>query len=283
MYHHVSPEPGLVTVSPENFERQMEQVRDAGYTALSADQFLQFLAGTADVPSKALLITFDDGYLDNFVYGFPILQRHGLRAIIFAVTGWISNGEIRPHAGTANSAELLPTPNHKVCKAAIREGRADDVMLRWSEIRHMEKAGVVEVHSHTHTHQRWDQEFSEPRARLAALEQDLYCSRDALRSCLNRASEHLCWPWGYTEPGYSEIASKAGFHAQYTVRKGINVRGSDPQAVSRIVVKDRSDRWILNRLWLFRHSFTGRIYTRLRGNDEPVLPNRDVPAEKAKA
>src|SRR5690606_34218981 len=76
MYHHVSPSPGMVTTSPARFEQHIAWLRREGWSALTADEFAGHLAGRP-VPPKSVLITFDDGYLDNWLYAHPILQRHG--------------------------------------------------------------------------------------------------------------------------------------------------------------------------------------------------------------
>ncbi len=266
MYHHVSPCPGLVTVSPGTFVRQMEYVRRAGYTALNTDRFLAFLKGRETVPAKSVLITFDDGYLDNYVHAFPVLEKLGLHAVIFVVTGWVGDGPVRPSAAEGDNRSLPPTPNHRDCKAAIRFGRADEVMLRWSEIETMEASGAVEIHSHTHRHVRWDQEHLEVEKRLAVVKKDLSESRDILQKRLGKRSEHLCWPWGYFEPAYQEVAREVGFAVQYTIFKGVNMAGSDPARVPRVVVKDRPGFWFATRLWIYRHSFAGRLYARLLRN-----------------
>lgn len=265
MYHHVTPNPGLVTVSPHTFENQMQSLASKGYTALSADHFLEFVSGKRKVPAKSVLITFDDGYLDNYVYAFPVLQRMDLHAVLFTVTGNVGDGPARPHAG--QSGAVLPAcPNHRTCKDAIANGHADQVMLRWSEIEMMEASGAMEIHSHTHTHTRWDKQINDEAQRLAALEQDLALSQATLQQRLGHKSAHLCWPQGYFEPGYQAVAQKLGFEAQYTTIKHVNTAGTSPQHIGRIVVKDRSDAWLARRLSIYASPLLGRLYSALRGD-----------------
>jgi len=263
MYHHVSPHPGLVTVSPETFEEHMSYLARRKYRALSADAFLEFLQGKRTLDGRNVLITFDDGYLDNYVYAYPILKRHGLMATIFTITGLMGEGPARPHRGAGTS--LPATPDHRACKAAVAEGRADEVMLRWSEIEAMEASGAVEIHSHTHSHVRWDQMHPDKAQRLAAVEADLAASREALKSRLRKDSRHLCWPWGYFEPEYQAVAARVGFVAQYATVRGVNVAGSDPECIARLVMKDRPGGWFATRVWAYSHSRIGEFYSRLRG------------------
>jgi peptidoglycan/xylan/chitin deacetylase (PgdA/CDA1 family) len=263
MYHHVCPHSGLVTVSPETFEEHIAYLARKKYRALAADEFLEFLQGKRALDGRNVLITFDDGYLDNYVYAFPILKRYGLKATIFIITSLMGAGAARVHLG---AGRILPaTPDHRSCKAAVAEGRADEVMLRWSEIETMETSGAVEIHSHTHSHLRWDQLHTDKAQRLAAVEADLAATRAALKSRLGKDSCHLSWPWGYFEPEYQEIAAGAGFGAQYATTRGVNIAGSNPQCIPRLVVKDRPVGWFATRVTIYQNAFLGRIYSRLRG------------------
>lgn len=263
MYHHVSPSPGLVTVHPETFAAHMEHLVRGGYSTLRADQFFDWLQGRAKVPEKSVLITFDDGYLDNYVHAYPTLKRLGLHAVIFLVTDWM--GEGRPRAHAAESREVPPLPSHKECKRAIAEGRADSVMLRWAEIERMQADGVMEFHSHTHTHVRWDTLYPEFTARLDAVRQDLILARDTLEQRLGHSSRHLCWPWGYYDANYQDIARELGYHAQYTVERGLNLRGENPLFIKRIDTKEKPGAWLKRRLDLYSHPWLGRAYLKLRG------------------
>ena len=264
MYHHVCPNPGLVTVSPETFEEHVAYLARRGYAALAADAFLEFLQGKRPLTGRNVLITFDDGYLDNYVYAYPILKRYGLKATIFAVTGNIGAGAARTYLGAGKS--LPVTPDHRACKAAVMDGRADEVMLRWSEIEAMEASGAVEIHSHTHSHVRWNQLFPDKAQRLAAVEDDLTISRGELKRHLGKDSCHLCWPWGYFEPEYQGIAANLGFKAQYATTRGVNIAGGDTQRIARLVAKDRPPGWLATRMLIFQNAALGRFYCRLRGD-----------------
>ncbi|MDQ3261744.1 MAG: polysaccharide deacetylase family protein [Pseudomonadota bacterium] len=262
MYHHVSPNPGLVTVSPGTFTDHMGYLARAGYTTLTADQFLGFLQGSYPAPSNSVLITFDDGYLDNYVYAYPTLRSLGLHAVIFCVTGWLSDGRPRNHVGASTA---LPTcPNHSACKQVIAAGRADEVMLRWSEVQQMSDDGTIEVHSHTHTHTRWDKLIPDAEQRTKELDQDLLHSQQTLLARLGKQSNHLCWPQGYLDAAYQTAATRLGFVAQYTTLQHVNTRTTAPNHIGRFVAKDLPANWLATRLFLYSRPIMGSLYHRLR-------------------
>jgi peptidoglycan/xylan/chitin deacetylase (PgdA/CDA1 family) len=88
MYHHVTPQGGMINASPEHFEQHLQWLKKHGWTSLTTEQFVGHLQGQG-VPPKSVLITFDDGYLDNWVYAYPLLKKYGFNAVIFLVTSWI--------------------------------------------------------------------------------------------------------------------------------------------------------------------------------------------------
>jgi peptidoglycan/xylan/chitin deacetylase (PgdA/CDA1 family) len=262
MYHHVSPNPGLVTVSPATFTDHMDYLARAGYTTLTADEFLGFLQGSYPAPAKSVLITFDDGYLDNYVYAYPTLRTFGLHAVIFGVTGWLSDGKPRNYVG--ESTELPICPNHSACKQAIAVGRADDVMLRWSEVQRMGEDGTVEIHSHTHTHTRWDKVIPNAEERAQRLAEDLSDSRQTLLARLGKESSHLCWPQGYFDAAYQTTANRLGFIAQYTTSQHVNTHTTASKNIGRFVAKDRAANWLAIRLFLYSSPRLGSLYQRMR-------------------
>lgn len=255
MYHHVSPAPGLVTILPERYRAQMAWLANNGYRSLTAGQFAAFLAG-APTPAKSVLITFDDGWLDNWIHAHPILAEFGLHAVLFAVTGWIGNG---PARGTA------PPLDHRNGKAAIAAGRTDDAMLRWSEIEAMAAAGTFECHSHTHSHTRWDRQMPPGPARDEALAADLASSRETLARRLGCTSSHLCWPQGYYDEDHIRVARAAGFSHLYTTENRPSWPGADPLRIGRQVGKDKGAFWFGSRMHLYSSPILGRLYSRLRG------------------
>jgi len=260
MYHHVSPAPGLVTMTPENFRAQVRWLAKHDYTTIGCDQLARFLAGES-LPARSVMLTFDDGYLDNYVHAHPILAEFGLHAVLFVITGQLGAGPARASAG---EGALPPTPSHRDCAAAVTAGRADDVMLRWSEVDRMRAAGTFEFHSHTHSHTRWDRSEADPATRHARLASDLALSREAMQQNLGAVSSHLCWPQGYHDAGYRATARAAGFTHLYTVDRGTCLAQTPTEGIPRIAVKDKGGFWLGSRVRMYGHPWLSSLYGRLR-------------------
>lgn len=257
MYHHVTPSGGSLSCSVKNFESQMRFLAKHGYTSLTAEQFAAFLRGEA-MPKKAVVLTFDDGYLNNYQYAHPILQKYGMHALMFLITQYIHDGVPRPTM--LNGADPNHSPGHHECKKLMAEGRANEVMLRWEEVRAMQAANTFEFHSHTHTHHRWDLDTDKVN-KNKHIREDLQQSQTEFKQHLGAVSDHLCWPQGYFDEDYVAIAKDLGFNYLYTTDAyGMNKAYGAADHIYRIAVRNRPGLWLAQRLWLASHPHLGPLY-----------------------
>ena len=105
--------------------------------------FISEMAQNGCKVGKAIYLSFDDGYLDNWVYAFPLLKKYGIKATIFCSTDYIDGNEVcRPTLedvwnGKLKQSELTPWGFCSVC-----------------ELREMERSGLIDIQSHTVTHDK---------------------------------------------------------------------------------------------------------------------------------
>jgi len=81
-----------VSASPLEFDRQMKYLK-RWFNVITIDDLVEWLEGQQNLPPFAALITFDDGYLDNYMFAFPILQKYGVGATIYLTTGHIATDQ----------------------------------------------------------------------------------------------------------------------------------------------------------------------------------------------
>ncbi len=92
MYHKVwSGICDHLTITPERLREQWEYLKNAGFHTLSLLDYLAIAAGTKPKPDKAILITFDDGYVNNLTYAYPLLQELGWQATFFIIGATLNN------------------------------------------------------------------------------------------------------------------------------------------------------------------------------------------------
>jgi len=141
-YHHVNPEyKSVITVSPELFEGQLLLLKKMGYEAITLRDFEERLYEKRSVPSRSVVITFDDGFYDNYKFALPILKKHGFKATIFLSTDFIRSAKENP----------APRVIEDDFKAAMLKKNYSG-FLRWEDIAEMAGSGLIDLEPHTRYH-----------------------------------------------------------------------------------------------------------------------------------
>ena len=110
-YHNVAteeeiantPEENLWTISVDNFEKQMKFLHDFKFKTLTLDEFYKWKKGELEVPFNSVLVTFDDGYLSNYEYAYPILKKYNINATAFIIGKNLKNKTSDEWSGNLNS------------------------------------------------------------------------------------------------------------------------------------------------------------------------------------
>ena len=99
MFHYISDPPPYadairrdLSVSPDGFERYLIWLRQDGFSSISLHELVLHLTMGYSLPEKPVVITFDDGYVDNYANAFPLLLRYGFSATFFLITGFLDGG-----------------------------------------------------------------------------------------------------------------------------------------------------------------------------------------------
>lgn len=93
-YHQVTDEPldpdfEVYNVPPAEFIAQLDYLQAEGYTTITLQDFMRVVHGKGTLPDKPIVLTFDDGYRDNYTTMLPILEAHGMTAIVYVITNQI--------------------------------------------------------------------------------------------------------------------------------------------------------------------------------------------------
>lgn len=86
-YHMVNYDEEIYSISPDEFDQQMQYLEANGYTAISLSELFAARDGKQKLPDKPIIITFDDGYADNLTTALPIMEKHGLKGTVFVISG----------------------------------------------------------------------------------------------------------------------------------------------------------------------------------------------------
>lgn len=182
MYHSISdrdPSNSLL-VSPSEFENEMAWLHDNGFTSLSLDE-LYYSLTTGNVPAKPVVITFDDGYDDNYTNAYPILKKYGLIGNFFVITDYI---------GT-------------------KQGFMNVDMLK-----EMHSNGMI-IESHTSNHQELKNISDD--AKISSIKN----AQNFLKENLNIDSKFICYPVGRYDESTKNIVSSLGIKLAVTTEPGL--------------------------------------------------------------
>ena len=85
MYHSIlkdSARQGKYVISPAVLAADLGALQAKGYTAVTVSDLLAYVQDGADLPEKPVMITFDDGYYNNYIYAYPLLKQRGMKAVV---------------------------------------------------------------------------------------------------------------------------------------------------------------------------------------------------------
>ncbi len=206
MYHRVGPilasQPAItqrLTVSPADFTAQMTWLHAHGYHAVTPLRAFEALEYGRSLPSKPVMITFDDGYRDILWHAAAVLHRLHMPATAYIITGRVSG----------------PDPS----------------FLTWPELTRLETFGFT-IGSHTVTHR--DLRLMSATEALGELRN----SRRALERHLGRPVQWLAYPFGAENASVVALAAKAGYVLALTTQGGALQSAAAPLLLHRFEVSD---------------------------------------------
>jgi hypothetical protein len=149
VYHSVSldwewlPWSDQIAIDPDKLDRQLAFLKRRGFTFIpTAELVAQRRQGATGNPD-ALVVHFDDGYLDNWVAVYPILKAHCVPATIFVSLDFVAEGE-----------SLRPTLDDLAAGRCTAEALVWPGYMNWAEIRALDEAGLIDIQPHGVDHAR---------------------------------------------------------------------------------------------------------------------------------
>lgn len=198
-YHQINDtEHNSLTVNTKQFEAQMKYLAESGYTPITPAEMLDAWEGKGTLPEKPVIITFDDGYLDNYNHAYPILQKYGLKATIFLISDYVST-----------------YPNY----------------LTWADALEMQESGLIDFESHTLSHEELTKAPSTEEAKKQLTE-----SKKALEWHLGHPVTFIAYPCGEYDETLEDLTKDAGYRAAFTVNYGLAEPGEDPFILDRVPI-----------------------------------------------
>lgn len=211
MYHRIADIPGdRNTVHPRMLAEQLAYLKQQEYNSITLRDLELHLTAKTPLPPKPIILTFDDGYEDNFTNALPLLQEYGMKATVFVVAGWI---------GRNNGWENYPGKPH--CQ-----------VMSWEQLQQWQEAGM-DIGSHTMNHSALSRLTNEE------IKVELAISKNLLEEKLNREIEFLCYPYGDFDQRVKETAQAVGYRGALAIFQGTSLWRNDLWSLRRVVISCR--------------------------------------------
>ncbi|GAB4140289.1 MAG: hypothetical protein Tsb009_09560 [Planctomycetaceae bacterium] len=218
MYHRITDIiPGKPTptwnVTPKRFYAQLRGLLSRGYTPRALRDVLSMHIAGRPIPPRTFVVTFDDGYANNFLQATPILKKLGVPATVFLATAYLDSRTPFPFddwsaAGSSNVPEDSWRP------------------LTTDECRAMSADGLIEIGAHTHSH-------GDFRNRPDELRNDLEICKRELASRFGIESPTFAFPYGtrklgFSGPQLSSVVQQVGMQCSLTTESELVTPNCNP-------------------------------------------------------
>ena len=201
MYHYIrnNPDPAdkmgeALSVPPEKFQREMDWLRDNGYSAVTFDDLQTYLSGRRPPPAHPVVLTFDDGYADFYTTAMPILRQHTFIAVAYVVTGFLNR------------------PGYLTSEQVFQLDHGDGVQIG--------------VHSVSHP--------DLTRVPPGQLQHELVDSRSTLERLLGHKVLDFCYPGGRFNDAVIRAVQAAGYRDATTTQPGTVHSAADRYSWTRV-------------------------------------------------
>lgn len=216
MYHALLKDTarhGRYVVSPEVFERDLVYLKEHGYTPVFIEDLICYTKGE-ELPEKPVVITFDDGYYNNYVYAYEIARRLTCKIVISPIGRW---ADYYTETGEENAYYTHAT---------------------WARLKEMVDSGLVELQNHSYDSHTVKGRTGVKRCSGESLEayedylrSDLQMAQEAIRLHTGRAPTAMVYPFGAYNASTAEIVKTMGFSATLTCEEKIPIITRDPESL----------------------------------------------------
>ncbi len=217
MYHALLKDEayhGRYVVSPAEFEQDLLYLKRHGYTTILVEDLIAYTQG-GSLPEKPILLTFDDGYYNNYLYAFPLAQKYQCKFVISPIGRYADQ---YTETGETNAYYTHAT---------------------WDQLKEMADSGLVEVQNHSYNlhanrggREGAGQKPGETDAQYEALlAEDLGRAQEAVKSHLGKAPQAFVYPFGAMSKASPGIVKKLGFAATMTCREKTAKVTRDPESL----------------------------------------------------
>jgi biofilm PGA synthesis lipoprotein PgaB len=242
-YHNIlddpMDDPEKYTISTAELVQQFSWLKQHGYHAISVADLIEAKSGGMTLPPKAVLLTFDDGYVSFYTRVYPLLKEFNYPAVLGLVGSWLQMKE----------GEKIPYEGHDYTRKHL---------LSLNQIREMSSSGLVEIASHTYdlhhgilanpqgnmlpaaiarSYDPQTRSYENDARYLSRIRSDLAMNSDFIQKITGKRPRVIVWPYGRYNQSTVEIARSLGMPVSLTLNDGVNSIDQPLDQVKRVLIE----------------------------------------------
>ena len=218
MYHSIINDScrwGTYVISPVELENDLKYIQANGYTTVTVQDLLDYVHEGKMLPEKPIMLTFDDGYYNNYLYAFPLLKKYNMKAVISII-------------GTYTDKYSLTVYNNQFFSH-----------VTWNQVKEMVDSGTIEIQNHSYNlHKINSSRTASMRAKGETIEhyETVFISDTIrLQSLIDNITGHMpttyTYPYGLVSKESTEILKEIGFRSSLICCVGTNTITNDPNCL----------------------------------------------------
>ena len=216
MYHEVKTfKAGKDVILPWEFENDLKYLSENNYTTITISNLIDYVYSDVPLPENPIILSFDDGYLNNYVYVLPLLKQYNMK-IVFSIIG-------------KNTDDFTDIPDDNL----------DYSHVAWDQLKEMLDSGCAEVQNHTYNLHKYcksrigcKQMPNESDADYEKLlKEDIGKLQEEITDKTGYTPTAFAYPYGKSSKNTDAILKKLGFKATLTCDYGINQITKDPNSL----------------------------------------------------
>ncbi len=218
MYHNICKSGGRTgryIISVTEFENDLKFIAENGYTTVVMQDLIDYVYNGKKLPKKPVVLTFDDGYFNNYAYAFPLLEKYDARAVL-SIIGYYTD-------------LYTKTPDENPAYSHVT----------WDNVRELMKSGRVELQNHSYNLHSTDKGRNGSKKKRgeslehyrAMLTEDLGTLQKEFKENTKYTPTTYTYPFGSVSNDSFQIVKDMGFKASLSCESGMNHVSRDPECL----------------------------------------------------
>ena len=214
MYHSIHPKRNNAYVlSPAKLEQDLIYIRDNGFTPIFISEIISYVDGQGELPQKPVVLTFDDGFYNNYTFVYPLMEKYNMKCNVSIVGSY----------------------------ADKEQGNQNDFYsyLSWEEIAKLSQTPYFEFHNHSYNMHNLSSERNGVKRRYGeseeeyknALIEDAKKCMEKLSKATGKKSLCYCYPFGIFNEDSDNILQNLGYRVFMTCTEKVNKIEKDSKVV----------------------------------------------------